>query len=70
MNGYKKKRTIEKGQGSEAEMANLKRVNEESVKDLGMLLMIYIVSSSSGIANKHIEGILPRNLILINQGIG
>ncbi|KAL3570482.1 hypothetical protein D5086_027731 [Populus alba] len=37
--GYKK--TREKGQGSEAEMASLKRVKEESVRDLGELLMIY-----------------------------
>jgi hypothetical protein len=37
--GYKK--TREKGQGSEAEMASLKRVKEEPVRDLGMLLMIY-----------------------------
>jgi len=37
--GYKK--TREKGQGSEAEMASLKRVKEEPVRGLGMLLMIY-----------------------------
>jgi hypothetical protein len=37
--GYKK--TREKGQGSAAEMASLKRVKEESARDLGMLLMIY-----------------------------
>jgi len=36
--GYKK--TSEKGQGSEDDMARLKRVREESVRDLGMLLMI------------------------------
>lgn len=37
--GYKRERR-EKGQGSEEEMANWKRVKEESVRDLGMLLMV------------------------------
>lgn len=36
--GYKKMK--EKGQGSEAEIARLKRVRAESVRDLGILLMI------------------------------
>lgn len=36
--GYKK--TWEKGHGSEAEMARLNRVLEESVKGVGILLMI------------------------------
>lgn len=34
------KKTKEKGQGSDEEMASLKRVKEESVKDLGTLLII------------------------------
>ena len=36
--GYEK--TIEKDPGSEAEMANLKRFREESVKEVGKWLMI------------------------------
>lgn len=39
MEDYKRERG-EKGQGSEEEMANWKRVKEESVRDLGMLLMV------------------------------
>lgn len=39
MEDYKRERR-EKGQGSEEEMANWKRVKEESVRDLGMLLMV------------------------------
>lgn len=34
------KNTAEKGQGSEADMASMKRVKEESVKDLGILLIL------------------------------
>ncbi|MED6207147.1 hypothetical protein PIB30_033158 [Stylosanthes scabra] len=34
------KKPEEKGQGSEADMARLKRVREESMRDLGMLLII------------------------------
>ncbi|KAK4745429.1 hypothetical protein SAY87_011741 [Trapa incisa] len=37
---YKKKDAREKGHGSEAEIARVKRVKEESVKDLGMLLIV------------------------------
>ena len=37
--GYKKA-DEEKGQGSEEEMVRLKRVREESVRDLGILLII------------------------------
>lgn len=41
--GYKEEeRGREKGQGSEEEMASLKREREESVKDLGTLLIILI----------------------------
>lgn len=40
---YKKKTRGEKGQGSEADMARIKRVKEESVKDLGTLLMVWIL---------------------------
>ncbi|KAM7499818.1 hypothetical protein LguiA_024232 [Lonicera macranthoides] len=36
--GYNKAK--EKGQGSEAEIANLKRVKEESEKEVGILLII------------------------------
>lgn len=43
----------EKGQGSEAEMARLKRVREESVRDLGTLLMIYL----SFLQNSNVNGI-------------
>lgn len=38
--GYEK--TGEKGQGSEEEMARLKRVREASVREEGMLLMIKV----------------------------
>lgn len=41
----------EKGQGSEEEMANLKRVKEESVKDFGMLLMIYLYKNRGVVFN-------------------
>lgn len=37
------KRTREKGQGSEEDMARLKRVREESVRDLGIFLMIFAI---------------------------
>nr|GMC62891.1 uncharacterized protein LOC114761440 [Ipomoea batatas] len=54
--GYKEKMVREKGQGSEAEMARLKRVREESVRDFGTLLMIYLSCSFSVIAYR--EGIV------------
>ncbi|CAJ1974454.1 unnamed protein product [Sphenostylis stenocarpa] len=38
--GYKK--TSEKGQGSEEDMARLKRVREESVRDLGMFAIVTV----------------------------
>lgn len=43
LGGYKKEEIWgkEKGQGSEEEMASLKREREESVKDLGTLLIIF-----------------------------
>lgn len=41
---YKKEMMIEKGQGSEAEMAREKRAREESVREVGMLLMIDLIN--------------------------
>lgn len=38
------KKTREKGQGSEADMASLKRVKKESVRDFGILLILYCIN--------------------------
>lgn len=48
-------RRREKGQGSDAEMARLKRVREESVKDLGILLMIYVTQTQPTYAQQRMK---------------
>ena len=41
--GYRNWVAIEKGQGSEEEITSWKRVREESITELGMLLMIWLL---------------------------